>query len=102
MTWTDEIERAIVDDYLQLARCFPANDRGLEHFRALWLKAVTAHLPTSTMEPAGASSVPRPYDHFLSEYLVDHERGAGPPGSGPVGPRAAQRRAMQTPAPPRT
>jgi hypothetical protein len=98
MTWNDEIERAIVDDYLQLAQCFPANDQGLEHFRAVWLKSVTTQLTPQATEPATAPHVPRPYDHFLGQYLVDDECGAGPPGSGLVGPRAAQRRAMQTTA----
>lgn len=58
MSWTDEIDRVIEIDHVQIALCLPAGDRGFADFRALWL-ASAADEPASVIA-APAGRVPGP------------------------------------------
>ncbi|WP_406191126.1 MULTISPECIES: hypothetical protein [unclassified Streptomyces] len=70
MSWTDMVERVIADEYVQIAQCFPASDRGLAAFRALWLASVAEELAPAA-DPSGTAPVPRPFDMLLRAFVAD-------------------------------
>ncbi|MER7578029.1 hypothetical protein [Streptomyces sp. NPDC126514] len=71
MSWTDVVERVIADEYVQIAQCFPASDRGLEAFRALWLASVAEELAPAAADPSGTTPLPPPFGMLLRVFLAD-------------------------------
>lgn len=70
MSWVDDIERLIVTDYVQLAQCFPASDRGLERYRRLWLESVADELAPVLADPV-RTPVPFPFDLLIPAFLTE-------------------------------
>ncbi|MEU9130144.1 hypothetical protein AB0D08_18895 [Kitasatospora sp. NPDC048540] len=93
MSWTDDIERIIEIDYLQIAQCFPASDRGFARYRALWLESVADELASVVADPTGRLPLPAPFDRLVRAYLTEQGSGPVPFTAGPGVP-CEERRLM--------
>jgi len=73
MSWVDDVERTIVDEYVQMSLAFPASDRGFSAFRSVWLQSVADELGTVTDDTSGLAPVAHPFDKLLSSFISEQE-----------------------------
>ncbi|MGP3683173.1 hypothetical protein ACTVZO_00300 [Streptomyces sp. IBSNAI002] len=67
----DDVEHVIVDEYVVMAQCFPASDRGLGAFRSLWLESVADELAPVIADHGSPRPLPPPFDRLFSSFGFD-------------------------------
>ncbi|MFE6867696.1 hypothetical protein ACFVFS_14130 [Kitasatospora sp. NPDC057692] len=72
MSRVDDVERAILDEYMVVAQCFPASDRGLDAFRRLWLDSVADELAPAIAGFRGRRMAPPPpFDKLIVSFVAE-------------------------------